>query len=239
VDKAFWDRWSPANGIVFVVLLIVGFIVVGEFPAADDPAEEFTAFFVDDRGRVLAGAIIWALSLPFFLLFAGALAARVRDAGERRLSATVLGAAAAFAAMALVAIAMLPAIAHTVAGELDATVVKGLSALGAGFDVMSVVPFAVLVFAFGIAVARAGVLASWFGYASIVAAPIILLAATTWARDGFWSPYGGYYIIAIIVFFAWIVVASVLLIMRPPAASEQPLTSVPQADRSAPPSAAG
>jgi hypothetical protein len=54
-----------------------------------------------------------------------------------------------------------------------------------------------------------------------------------------WVLLGGYSIIAMIVFLAWIVIASALLMARPSAASEQPLTPVPQADRSGPPSAAG
>jgi hypothetical protein len=45
---------------------------------------------------------------------------------------------------------------------------------------------------------------------------VVLLGATTWERDGFWGPFGGYFLIASIVFLAWVLVASGLLASRPP-----------------------
>jgi hypothetical protein len=236
VDKAFFDRWMPASGILFVVLVIVGFLVIGTFPAVDDPAEEFAAFYVDDRGRIIAGALILAAALYFFIWFAAALAARIRDLGEPRPAAAVVAGGIGFVALALAATGMLAALAHTTAEEvIDPALIKGLDALVSGVDILSVVPLAALVFAFGVAALRTGMVPSWFGLTSLAVSLIVLLSATTWARDGFWGPYGGYFMIALIVFLAWVVVASALLIARPPAASDQPITSVPQASPPPPP----
>jgi hypothetical protein len=216
MDKAFFDRWMPASGILFVVLLVVGLLVVGDFPTLDDPAEEFAAFYIDDRGRVIAGALIFAFALYVFVWFAAALAARVRDAGETRLAATILGGGLAFVAISLVATGILVATAHTAAEEADPTVIKSLDAVASGVDILSILPFAALVFAFGVAVLRTGLLAPWFGFASLVASLVFVLGATTWARDGFWAPYGGFFVIGFIVLLAWILVASGLLVSRPP-----------------------
>ena len=43
---------------------------------------------------------------------------------------------------------------------------------------------------------------------------IALLGGTTWARDGFWAPYGTYSPVSALVVFLWIAVISGFLVMR-------------------------
>lgn len=227
MDKAWWDRWSPASGIIVVVLLIVGFVVLGDFPTAADTPDDFATFYQEERGRVLAGTVTLGLAFYAFFFWVAAVAGRVRSVGEPRLTAAIVAGGTAFAAMILAVLGMHAAIAHMVAEEVNPEVVKGLDTLITGVDVMSGLPLAAFAFAFGVAVLRSRFLDGWIGYASLLGALIFVLSATTWARDGFWSPYGAFTWAVVAVFALWVLAVSALLISRPPA--DQPLTSMPQA----------
>lgn len=233
MDKAWWDRWSPASGIIFVVLFVVGFVVIGDYPTVADPAEDYATFYTDERGRILAGAIIAAFALYAFILFVAALAGRVRALGEPRLTAMIVVGGTAFAALILAVVGFYAAIAHSVAEEVDPDVVKALDTFASGLDVVSGLPLAAVALAVGVAVLRTGFLPAWVGYASMLGAFIFVLSATTWAREGFWSPLGGFSWVAYAVFVLWVLAVSALLLLRPPA--DQPLTSVPQAGTERPP----
>lgn len=227
MDKAWFDRWMPATGILFVILVVIGSIVAGDFPGPGDPAEEFATHYADERGRLLAAAVIIAFAYYAFIWFVAAVAGRVRDTGESRLAAAVLGGGIAVASMVLVIIGIYAALAHTVAEEVDPEVLKSVDVLTFGIGAVSLVPAAALVFAFGVASLRSGVVAPWFGMASLPAALVIILGATTWAREGFWSLDGAYSWIANIVLLVWIVVASVLLVARTPAAGAERAAAPP------------
>lgn len=67
-------RFAPLTGIVFVVLLVIGFIPVGgETPDLEDPASKVTSFYADHQGKEIAAVIIVALAALFLALFAVAL----------------------------------------------------------------------------------------------------------------------------------------------------------------------
>jgi hypothetical protein len=80
-----YPRFAPLTGIVFVVLLVVGFIPVGgETPDLDDPASKITSFYADHQGKEIAAVILVALAAVFLALFAVALRDYLRggDAGS-------------------------------------------------------------------------------------------------------------------------------------------------------------
>jgi hypothetical protein len=67
-------RFAPLSGIVFVVLLIVGFIPVGgDTPSIDDSASKITSFYADNQGKEIAAVILVALAALFLAVFAVAL----------------------------------------------------------------------------------------------------------------------------------------------------------------------
>jgi hypothetical protein len=85
-------RLAPLTGLLFVVLLLGGVVVIGNFEFLPDP-EELAAFYVEKNDQVFLGGGI-ALGSAFFLVwFAGSLRAYLRSAegGSGRLSAVAFG----------------------------------------------------------------------------------------------------------------------------------------------------
>ena len=52
------------------------------------------------------------------------------------------------------------------------------------------------------------------GRLSVAGGVLLIVGATAWARDGFWSPTGGVSFICFIAFLVWTLVTSILLTMR-------------------------
>jgi hypothetical protein len=76
---------------------------------------------------------------------------------------------------------------------------------------------------------RAGMISSRFFSAGVAAVVLVLLGGTTWARDGFWAPDGGFSLISQIILFAWIVVLSAFLMRQPSTVSTPAGTAIPAA----------
>jgi hypothetical protein len=75
-----WPRFAPLTGIVFVVLLVIGFIPVGgETPDLDDPASKIVSFYHDNQGKEIAAVILVALAALFLALFAVTLRNYLRE----------------------------------------------------------------------------------------------------------------------------------------------------------------
>ena len=91
-----WERWARASGIGFVVFVILAFVVGGETPSVGDPVEEVASYYDGDRGQVLASSALFAVALAFWIWFAGTLANNLRERGEGRVAATIIGAVATF-----------------------------------------------------------------------------------------------------------------------------------------------
>jgi len=87
-------RWLvPLTGLVFIVLLIVGFIVMGEPPDAEDPVQEIVDFYQDDKDSIEAGVFLLALGTVFFVFFANYLRTVFRETSNRRASSRLGGSA--------------------------------------------------------------------------------------------------------------------------------------------------
>src|SRR3990170_7154130 len=110
-----WERWARAAGIAFVVLTVLAFIVGGEPPKVGDPAEDVVSYYDGERGQVLASSFLFAVALGFWIWFGGALANSLRNRGEGRVAATIIGAVSAFVAVQLVTTAVNAILAHSVA----------------------------------------------------------------------------------------------------------------------------
>src|SRR5919106_1352365 len=73
--------WAPLTGIVFVVLLIVGAVIVGETPdATEDSAQEVLDFYAEDDDTIAIGSLLWGFGSVFLLFFAGWLRSVLRAA---------------------------------------------------------------------------------------------------------------------------------------------------------------
>lgn len=230
MDKAVWDRVAPGFGVVFAVLFVLGFLLIGDSPKLDDSAEEIVAYYDDERGKLLTVIVLFGLSILAFLWFLGSLVHTLRvDARESRLAATALGAGVVTTSVFGGIVLMNAGLTFQIAEDGDAGVVAALYDLAWVASTLISFPVAALVFATGIGVWRSRLLPGWFGWASAIAALAILASGTTWARDGFWAPDGLYNAyITPIIFIAWVVVLSVLLLRRQVVAAEPVVTSTPK-----------
>ena len=217
-----WERWARGAGVVFVVLAAAGFIVAGESPKVSDSAEDVVQYLDSNRSQVIAGAVLFAISLVFLLWFVGAVANHLREAGEGRVAATVLATGAAFAAVQLVVAALFATLAYSVAGGGDAAVTKALFDLDLGLDLLDGLLAGLFVLSAAIGLKRTNSIPAWLAWAGVVVAALHFLRATAWARDGFWSPSGGYPLIALVCGLAWILVTSIVLFRSAPHAQVTP-----------------
>jgi hypothetical protein len=222
-----WDRWAYAAGIAFVVLTVAAFIVGGEPPTISDPAEDVVSYYDGERGQVLVSSFLFALALGFWVWFGGALANSLRNRGEGRLAATIVGALSAFVALQLVTTAVNAILAHSVARQGEDGVVQALFHLTWGLDVVAAIPSAVFFLAASMGLVRTRMIPEWLSWAGIGVAALFILRSTNWARDGFWSPTGAYLFILIPLALLWILTTSILLVRNQPAApTEQPEPTV-------------
>jgi hypothetical protein len=222
MDRATWDRVAPGFGVVFAVLFVLGFLLIGDSPKLDDPADEIVAYYDDERGKLLTVIVLFGLSIVAFLWFLGSIVHTLRvEADESRLAATALGAGVVTTSVFGGIVLMNAGLTFQIAEDGDTAVVAALYDLAWVASTLIWYPVAALVFATGIGTWRSRLLPPWFGWASAVAALALLASGTTWARDGFWAPDGAYNAyITPIIFVVWVVVLSVLLLLRPHAAPE-------------------
>lgn len=76
-------RWSPAFGLVFVVLFAVGIALSGDIPGADSSDAKILAYYRDHGNQVKLEIAYYlaTLAVVAFLWFAGTGASRVAGLG--------------------------------------------------------------------------------------------------------------------------------------------------------------
>jgi hypothetical protein len=213
MDKATWDKLAAAGGIVGVVLFIVAGILYGSPPGVDEDAQSVADFFSDNRGQVLTAIFLQGLGVLAVLWFVAALVTAMREVGEPRLATAAFGAfLLAFSIGGVAAIAR-ATLAYSIADE-GSDLVLPLYHMTVVFDTFVNVLGAGVFLAVGGATLRTGLFARWWGWLSVAGGVLLIVGATAWARDGFWSPTGGVSFICFIVFLVWVLVTSILLTMR-------------------------
>jgi Domain of unknown function (DUF4386) len=213
MDKARWDKLAAAGGILGVALIVVAGILYGSVPGVDEEAQSVADYFADKRGQLLTATFLQAVGALAILWFIAALVTAMREAGEARLAAAAFGGFLLAFAMGAVAAITRSALAYSLADE-GSDLVLPLYHVSVVFDVFVNVFAAGLFLAVGGATLRTGLFPRWWGWLSGLAGLLLIIGATAWARDGFWSPTGGISYITFIAFLVWILVTSILLTMR-------------------------
>ncbi len=211
-----WERWGRASGLGVVVLFIVAFLVLGEAPKVDDSAAKIASFYDGERGSVLTAMVIYGFTLLLLLWFIGTVANLLREAGEGRPAATSIAMGATFVGLQAATIALTGTLAHSLAGEGDARVIRAVHTLNWSVDATSAFPLAGFILAASVGLWRSGILPSWFVWPGVVAAALAVLHGTNWAKSGFWSQTGGYIFVSMIAGLAWLALTSLLLFLRAP-----------------------
>ena len=156
------------------------------------------------------------MALGFWIWFGGTLANSLRERGEGRVAATIIGAVSAFAAIQLVSAGINGIAAHSVARAGEDGVTQALFNLTWGLDLVAAIPSAVFFLAASLGLKRTHMIPAWLSAAGIGVAALFILRSTNWATDGFWSPTGEYLFILIPLALLWILITSVVLVRSTP-----------------------
>ena len=188
-----YARQGAAGGLVFAVLIIVGFaIVIPKPPDLDSSAARIAAYYVDHQSAIQAGLTIISIGLFFFFWFLGSLrsALATAEGGHGRLTSVAYGAGLVAAGVLMVGIAAAEAAAFR-PNDVDPGTTRAFNDLFA----VSGAPATAALAAFFAATALVGfrhrALPSWAAWVSAIAAvcqlPAFGTALTTsgaFAADG-------------------------------------------------------
>jgi hypothetical protein len=221
-------RLDAATGIVAMALFVVGFLLPGAPPKADDPVPKITTFFVDHRSDILAGDALLALGAVFFLWWLGSLRSYLRagEGGEGRLSAAAFGGGVLGTSLTIAGAAVLSGIVFKVAKLGDPLLNRAMFDVAGNLFATAGVGFAVLLGAAACSAARSGALPAWAYWLGTLAALAQLVSvAAIFASSGFLAGGGAIAPIAFFLAAIWVVAVSVLMMQRngvPPVALTEP-----------------
>ena len=157
----------PLTGVAFIVLVIVGFIVGGEPPDADEPLQEIVDFYVDDRDSIFVGVYLLGLATVFFIFFANYL--RTVFHGTRA-AATILVGAAIFVVGGAIDGMLLIAMTEAADNEVPPESIQTLQALWDNDFLPFAIGITVFVTSVGVSILRTAVLPRWLGWVTLVIA---------------------------------------------------------------------
>jgi hypothetical protein len=207
------ERLAPLAGIVGVVLWVLGVLIMeSSNPGGDDPAE-LLAWFRDDTGTILASGFIFMLGSVFFLIFVGALRARLVAAEGAGAFWTAIAFGAGLATAILTMLIPGPNLSAAISeSELTEEAALAVSMIDDAFFIAAELSAALLLVATGLVILRYGALPRWLAWLGFVFALWLLIPPIGWAGLLFGVPL-------------WTIIAAVLMWMRPagePAAAPPP-----------------
>ena len=171
MDRADRRAWLVAlTGVLFIVVAIISFAIVGEPKSAEDPADEIVDFYLDNKDSVQIGAVLGVLAGLLLISFGAYLRNFLRRAvGPDDLTPTI-----AFVGTTIVAIGI--AIDGTIsfalaeaADDVDPSAVQALQALWDNDFLPLVLGVTAYLLGTGLAILRSGALPKWVGGVMIVA----------------------------------------------------------------------
>jgi hypothetical protein len=168
--------------------------------------------------RILIAAIIYGLAILNLMWFAAALRTTLADAGQDSWGAAATASSAALGALFLLLIAMVAALAYSIAGSENHMLTSGLNDfVWAGF-VLTSFPRAMLIMSAAFGFWRSRLISNALFAAGVAAVVLVLLGGTTWLSGGFWAPDGVYSrFVSSAIGLVWGMVVRGVLLTRSPA----------------------
>jgi hypothetical protein len=207
------ERPAALSGIVAVILWVIAVVIEEASSLPGESPDEILDWFQEKSNTILVGSFLFLLGCLFFLIFVGALRARlVRAEGENAfLAAIAFG--AGLVATALLLLIPGPNIAGALAeDELTPEAAQALTVVDDAFFVGAELAAALLLVATGLVILRHGALPRWVAWVSFLFALWLLIPPIGWAGLLVGVPL-------------WTIAVSVLMWMRPggePAAARPP-----------------
>jgi len=197
-------RFAPLTGIVFVVLLVIGFGPVGgNTPGSDDSASKISAFYHDHQTKEVLAAVIVAIAAIFFAMFIVALRDHLRGRnieGDFWPTVALVGGVVSLAGFCL-AITVHAALVDGGHNELPGDAMIALNAIDNWDFFAFAFPLAILLFGVAGATLRAGAdLPKWLGWTALVIGILF-----------FAGPVG---FLAFLLTGIWIIIASIVMYRR-------------------------
>src|SRR5918912_40133 len=190
VADARGRKWDAATGIGFAVFAIVGLVLPGSPPKADDTASSIASYFADKHSELLTGSLLLGVAAVLFLWWLGTLRSYLRsgEGGEGRLSAAAFGAGVSGISLILAGAAIFSGVAFKLAdGQTpDPTVTRAIFDSGSAVLAMPSFAFAAFFAAASCSGARSGALPPWAYWTGSVIAVLQLLGGLALvAKRGF------------------------------------------------------
>lgn len=219
MSDSLWYRLAAATGIIFVVLVGVGYLVVGEAPLdATASNDAIKAYYVGNRAPLLAQAYLQGVGAIAFLWFVGALRSALRPSETEggRLSATAFGGGVAAVVLALMGNLFHTALAYRLANE-SIPVARAFFDLQALVYTLAFFPGVVLVGAASLVMLRTAALPrSWGALGLLVAALLLVGGAGVTTSSGPLAAGGDVGFAAFGALLAWVLVTSIIMVASPP-----------------------
>ena len=189
---AFWERLWRSAGLQSILCLIVAYIAYGSQPQVGASADALAAFYGGDRMRILIAAIFYSLAILNLMWFAAALRTTLANAGKDGWGSAATASSTALGALFLLLIAIVAALAYSIAGAGNPTLTSSLNDLvWAGF-VLTSFPRAMLIMSAAFGLWRARLISNALFAAGVAAVVLVLLGGTTWLNGGLWAPDATY-----------------------------------------------
>jgi hypothetical protein len=163
------QRLAPLSGVLFLILAVAAFALLGETPMSDDSTAEVLDFWKDNEDEAQFSALLTALAAISLAWFGGVLRVALRkgDPDPGRLSAVAFGGAL----VAATGIALFAGIAFALGdtvGDVPPEVTQTLSVMNSDMFFPTAVGVVLMLLATGLVIVRSDVLPRWLGWVSIV-----------------------------------------------------------------------
>ena len=188
-------------------------------PAAGRSSPDaLTAFYGGSGARILIAAVFYGLAVLNLMWFAAAVRTTLVDAGYDGWGAAATASSAALGALFFLLVAVVGAVAYSIAGSGNHALTSGLNDfVWAGF-VLTSFPRAMLIMSSAFGLWRAGQISNALFSAGVAAVMLVLLGGTTWLSGGLWAPDGVYSrFVSPAIGVVWGMVVSGVLLRRSPA----------------------
>jgi hypothetical protein len=197
-------RFAPLTGIVFVVLLIVGFAVLSSnTPETDDGAPKIISYYNDHQGKEIVAGIVVALAVIFLALFVVALREHLRGGdgvGDFWPTVVLVGGVASVAGF-FVALSIHAALIDGADQHISPDAMVALNSLDNWDFFAFAAPLAIMMFgAAGSVLQGGGALPRWLGWVALVLGILY-----------FAGPFGFF---AFLLTGIWIIIASIVMYRR-------------------------
>jgi hypothetical protein len=218
----FWELLWRSAGIQSVVFFVIAYFIYGDQPRLGSSPDTLVAFYDGNRTRILIAAVMFGFAVLNLMWFAAAMRATLADAGRDGWGAAATAASAAVGGVLLLLISVSAALAYSIAGSGNRTLLSGLNDLWWACAVLSSFPRAMLIMAPTFGLWRARLISNAAFAAGVAAVVLGVLGGTTWISGGLWAPDGVYSrLVWPAIGLLWVVVVSgFLLTQRPSARAE-------------------